>query len=113
MLMMQGGDIVVNYMRWGLVPAWHKGDARSFKMSMINARKETLGEKASFRRPLEHGQRCVVLAEGFYEWETSNDGKTKQPHYVFFPPGTKDPPPLGEPIPKERERVCVYVCVCV
>ncbi|EGD78673.1 hypothetical protein PTSG_01652 [Salpingoeca rosetta] len=93
-LVKQGDELVVHYMRWGLVPSWHKGTAKDFKMNMVNARKEGLGNISSFRKPLEHGQRCVVIAEGFYEWQHTEDGK-KQPYYVFFSSDTATPPALA------------------
>ena len=63
---------------WGLIPAWHKGaSVRDFKLNMINARSDTLLDKASFRIPLQKGQRCVVVVEGFYEW---HDPTSKQQH---------------------------------
>ncbi len=52
-------------LRWGLIPSWSM-DA-SVGRRLINARAETLMEKPSFRRPFESG-RCLVLADGFYEW---------------------------------------------
>lgn len=52
-------------MRWGLIPAWAKDAAIGNRM--INARAETLAEKPSFKKPFER-RRCLVLADGFYEW---------------------------------------------
>jgi len=52
-------------MRWGLVPSWAKDPAIGNKM--INARAETITEKPSFKRLIER-RRCLVLADGFYEW---------------------------------------------
>lgn len=62
-------------MRWGLVPQW----APDTKMaaSAINARAETVAEKPTFREALRT-RRCLIPADGFYEWTTN--GKTKQPH---------------------------------
>lgn len=64
-------------MHWGLIPSWAK-DA-SVGNRMINARVETLAEKPAFRSPLAK-RRCLVLADGFYEWKT--EGKSKQPMYI-------------------------------
>jgi putative SOS response-associated peptidase YedK len=63
--------------RWGLIPSWVK-DPRAFKM-LINARAETAAEKASFRAALRH-RRCLVPADGFYEW-TGAPG-AKRPHLI-------------------------------
>ena len=49
---------------------------------MNNARSDTMLTKTSYKRPLEKGQRCVVLADGFYEWNTTKT--EKQPYYIFF-----------------------------
>ncbi len=70
--------------RWGLIPSWVK-DPREFS-TMINARSETAEDKPSFRGSLRH-RRCVVPADGFYEW-TGNAG-AKQPHLIA--PKTKEP----------------------
>lgn len=63
--------------RWGLIPSWAK-EPEKFS-TLINARSETAAEKASFRASLRH-RRCIVPADGFYEWT----GKTghKQPHLI-------------------------------
>ena len=63
--------------RWGLIPSWVK-DPRAFKM-LINARSESAVDKPSFRAGLRH-KRCLVPADGFYEW-TGNSG-AKRPHVV-------------------------------
>lgn len=69
-------------LKWGLVPSWAK-DA-SIGNKLINARAETVAEKPSFSKAFKH-QRCLVLAEGFYEWK--REGKTKQPYYIRFKDG--------------------------
>ena len=66
---------VLNMMRWGLVPFWAKEASIGYKM--INAKGETIGEKPSFRKPFKV-KRCLVLADGFYEWKKP-DKKTKIP----------------------------------
>ena len=60
------------YMRWGLIPSWAK-DA-SIGSRMINARSETVSQKPSFRNALQR-RRCLVLADGFYEWQKAGKGK--------------------------------------
>jgi putative SOS response-associated peptidase YedK len=61
-------------MRWGLVPHWATGATVGARM--INARAETAAEKPAFKESLER-RRCLVPADGFYEWKRS--GKRKQP----------------------------------
>lgn len=79
---------VLQPMKWGLIPSWHRGDPKEFTYNMSNARSDTLLDKRSFKSPLEKGNRCVVLAEGFFEWETLKGGK-KQPYYIYFKKDTK------------------------
>jgi putative SOS response-associated peptidase YedK len=62
-------------MRWGLIPSWSKDPTIGFKT--INARSETVATTASFREPFR-SQRCLLPADGFYEWK--RQGHTKQPY---------------------------------
>ncbi|XP_029649026.1 abasic site processing protein HMCES [Octopus sinensis] len=71
---------VIQPMRWGLVPSWHKGNPNSIPYQTNNCKSETMLEKKMFKVPLEKGRRCVVLAEGYYEWKKS--GQTKQPYFI-------------------------------
>ena len=66
-------------MRWGLIPSWAKDMAIGNRM--INARAETVAEKPAFRKSFAT-RRCLILADGFYEWQRS-DGKKgpSQPYY--------------------------------
>ena len=59
-------------MRWGLVPSWAKD--LSVGSRMINARAETVAEKPAFRSALRR-RRCLMLADGFYEWKKTPGGK--------------------------------------
>ncbi|MFN6463246.1 MAG: SOS response-associated peptidase [Nostoc sp. DedVER02] len=67
---------------WGLIPSWAKDPAMGAKL--INARAETVAEKPSFRSAFKH-RRCLVLADGFYEWQRQQ-GK-KQPFYFRLQDG--------------------------
>lgn len=62
--------------RWGLIPSWSKEQTYSAKL--FNARAESVAEKPSFKRPFLY-QRCLVPANGFYEWQTN--GKQKIPYH--------------------------------
>ena len=64
-------------LRWGLVPFWAKDP--SIGNRMINARAETVAEKPAFRAAYRH-RRCIVLADGFYEWH--REGSVKTPYYI-------------------------------
>jgi putative SOS response-associated peptidase YedK len=64
-------------MRWGLVPAWSEGPDSRY--SMINARAETAATKPAYRSAFK-ARRCLIPADGFYEWRALPTGK--QPYYV-------------------------------
>ncbi len=65
--------------KWGLIPSWAKDP--SIGDRMINARAESLAEKPSFRNAYRR-RRCLVLADGFYEWKQNPDLRSKQPMYI-------------------------------
>ncbi|MCS6947645.1 MAG: SOS response-associated peptidase [Steroidobacteraceae bacterium] len=67
----------VDQLYWGLIPHWAKD--RSIGARMINARAETIAQKPAFRQALRR-RRCLVLANGWYEWQTTAGGK--QPWFV-------------------------------
>jgi len=96
------GENRAGFLRWGLIPSWAKEQAIGDRM--INARAETVAEKPSFRRALQK-RRCLILADGFYEWK--KEGKRKVPMYIslrlhepFAFAGLWETwkPPTGEPI---------------
>jgi len=66
----------IEIMKWGFIPHWAKDPKIGFKM--INARDDSVNKKASFRTPFNK-QRCLVPANGFYEWK--KDGTNKIPYY--------------------------------
>jgi putative SOS response-associated peptidase YedK len=63
--------------RWGLVPSW----ADEASTNLINARAETVSEKPAFRDAYQK-RRCLVLADGFYEWTEIGNGNGKQPYRI-------------------------------
>jgi putative SOS response-associated peptidase YedK len=65
--------------RWGLIPSWTKEINTGY--STINARAETVAEKPSFRSAFEH-RRCLIPADGFFEWQEIATSKIKQPWYI-------------------------------
>ena len=79
-------DRKLELFQWGLIPSWAKDPKIGSKM--INARAETLAEKPSFRTALKR-RRCLVVADGFYEWKKTGSGKT--PMYIQL----KDGQPFG------------------
>lgn len=65
-------------MHWGLIPKWAKDSKIGTKL--INARAETVAEKPSFKSAFRK-RRCLVVADGFYEWQQQENKKQKQPYY--------------------------------
>jgi len=99
------------WLRWGLIPSWAKDP--TIASSLINARSETVAEKPSFRQAFNR-RRCLILADGFYEWKryASQKGHS-QPYYfqridkkafVFAGLWETWKPPEGEPI-----RTCTII----
>jgi len=68
-------------LRWGLIP--HYADPDEFDRLLINARAETVAETPAFRDALRGGFRCLIVADGFYEWRATETGK--QPIWLSRP----------------------------
>ena len=79
-VLVRGGanNVQINSMVWGLIPAWEKHQRNHF--TMFNARSETAHEKVSFRQLLS-SKRCVVVIDGYYEWQKVTASK-KVPHFI-------------------------------
>lgn len=71
------GKTIITRCRWGFLPSWAKD--RSIAYKMINARSETVAEKPAFRAAFKK-QRCLIAADGFYEWK--KEGKAKIPFFI-------------------------------
>lgn len=74
----------IDFFRWGLIPSWAKDPKIGNRM--INARAETLAQKPSFKTAYRR-RRCLVLADGFFEWRRNPDAKTKTPMYIRLASG--------------------------
>ncbi|MFN8404699.1 MAG: SOS response-associated peptidase [Anaerolineales bacterium] len=70
-----------DFFMWGLVPMWAKDP--SVGNRLINARGETVAEKPSFRGSLKY-KRCLIFADGFYEWKAQPGKKSKIPFYIHM-----------------------------
>ncbi|MBI1776179.1 MAG: SOS response-associated peptidase [Proteobacteria bacterium] len=78
----EGGRRRLVLLRWGLIPSWAKDATIGAKC--INARTESVAEKPAFRTALRQ-RRCLVLADGYYEWR--QEGKAKQPYRIVLKAG--------------------------
>ena len=76
-VMAEKGKRKLEMLHWGLIPSWAKDPEVGNRM--INARAETVAEKPSYRKAFK-GRRCLILADGFYEWQKTDSGK--QPFYI-------------------------------
>jgi putative SOS response-associated peptidase YedK len=78
----EGGQRRLEVLRWGLIPPW--ADDPQIGSRMINARSETAPGKPSFRRAFRE-RRCLIPADGFYEWQRTNGAK--QPYFIHMEGG--------------------------
>jgi len=74
-----GGIRRLDAFHWGLIPFWAK-DAKTGN-KMINARAESIAEKNAYKRAFKK-RRCIIPADGFYEWKKVPGQKAKQPYYI-------------------------------
>ena len=73
----------IGFARWGLLPPWARADDRGLCAKMINARSETAAEKPAFAGSWQRRRRCLVPADGFYEWTAD-----RQPYFIRLMDGT-------------------------
>ena len=73
----ENGKRKLEMLHWGLIPSWAMDPEVGNRM--INARAETVAEKPSYRKAFQE-RRCLILADGFYEWQKTDNGK--QPFYI-------------------------------
>jgi putative SOS response-associated peptidase YedK len=78
------GTNSLDFFHWGLIPSWAKDI--QIGSQLINARAETITEKPSFRISFRR-RRCLVLADGFFEWQKQGDSKRKIPNYIHLVTG--------------------------
>jgi len=74
----------ITFAHWGLIPSWAKSNTITNKM--INARAETLQEKVTFKN-LFKKRRCLIIANGFYEWQKIEGSKRKTPYFIKMKTG--------------------------
>ena len=79
---LNGGERRAAHLRWGLIPLWAKDSSPGSRL--INARAETVAQHNSFRTALAK-RRCLVLADGFYEWQRA--GKARRPMRIVMKSG--------------------------
>lgn len=75
------GKNKADFFLWGLIPSWSKDPGIANKL--INARGETIAEKPSFRGGFKY-KRCLILADGFYEWKIQDGSKIKTPYFIHM-----------------------------
>lgn len=78
------GKKELTFLKWGLIPSWAKDSSIGNKM--INARAETLQEKPSFKNSLKN-RRCLIFADGFFEWKQIPGEKRKVPYFIKLKSG--------------------------
>jgi putative SOS response-associated peptidase YedK len=78
------GTNKADFFVWGLIPSWAKDPTIGSRM--INARAETLAEKPSFRSAYKY-HRCIIFADGFFEWQAQPGSKSKLPHFIHLKSG--------------------------
>ncbi|CAG4991150.1 unnamed protein product [Parnassius apollo] len=74
---------IIKPMMWGIIPPWHKGDYHKHNLSTNNCRLENIRQSKLYNPILLNGGRCIIVVEGYYEWQTTIKTKVKQPYYIY------------------------------
>ncbi|CAK1593851.1 unnamed protein product [Parnassius mnemosyne] len=74
---------IIKPMMWGIIPPWHKGDYHKHNLSTNNCRLENIRQSKLYNPILLDGGRCIIVIEGYYEWQTTIKTKVKQPYYIY------------------------------
>lgn len=82
-VLVRDGERRLELMRWGLIPPW--ADSPAIGARMINARAETLDAKPAFRDAVKH-RRCLIPADGFFEWKLRGSGRSTKKIPVYLRP---------------------------
>ncbi|XP_075146400.1 abasic site processing protein HMCES [Haematobia irritans] len=80
---MENNRVIVP-MLWGMIPFWHKGDYRKHGLTTNNCRLEHMLNSKLYRGPFRRGQRCAVVCEGLYEWQTTKSAKPSERAAYFL-----------------------------
>lgn len=92
-------EICITVMKWGLMPAViPEGGLKT--LHTHNARYETFSQSPLYKPCLVNGRRCVVLAEGYYEWQTTKGENNKQPYYLYQENAEEEKPWKGKTLVK-------------
>lgn len=74
-------------MMWGIIPFWHTGNYLKHGLTTNNCRLENMLQSKLYKKSFRSGQRCVIICEGFYEWQTTKDVKSseREAYYIYMP----------------------------
>lgn len=107
-LISDGTKYRVGLLKWGFTPSWAKDESIGYKM--INARSETIADKPTFKKSF-YERRCVIIADGFFEWYRTTS--TKTPYYFYL----KDHRIFGFAglwtVYKQKDGTNLYTCTII
>ena len=104
----RGDERVAENVTWPMIPVWAKGEVPQY--STANARSESMAEKPAYRHAWSKGQRCLIYATGFFEWQAVAGEKGKQPWYIHL--ANNEPLILGGLWERSRRSEDEWVSSC-